>query len=37
MLQHAETGNISEYGTIEETISEEILLEMLQFILGENR
>ena len=37
MLQHAETGNVSEYGKIEETIAEEVLRQMRQFILGQKR
>lgn len=37
MLQHAETGNVSEYGKIEETIAEEVLRQMSQFILGQKR
>ena len=36
LMQHAETGNVSEYSTIEETIAEDVLEQMLQFILGEN-
>ena len=37
LMQHAETGAIAEYGTIEETIAEDVLNEMLLFILGESR
>ena len=37
MLQHAETGNVSEYGAIEETISEDVLEQMVQFIIGDGR
>ncbi len=34
LFQHAETGNISEYGTIEETISPEVLTDIAEWILG---
>ena len=37
LMQHAETGAIAEYGTIEETIAEDVVNEMLLFILGESR
>tara|TARA_B100000945_G_C20402725_1_gene608238 strand:+ start:186 stop:1598 length:1413 start_codon:yes stop_codon:yes gene_type:complete len=37
LLQHAETGNVSEYGTIEETIAEDVLEQMVQFILDQSR
>lgn len=33
LFQHSETGNIREYGKIEETISEEVLNDMKDFIL----
>ena len=32
LLQHSKTGAISEYGTIEETISPEVLNDMIKFI-----
>ena len=32
LLQHAKTGSPSEYGTIEETISPEVLDDMLRFM-----
>lgn len=37
LLQHANTGSVAEYGTIEETIAEDVLEQVLQFVLGENR
>ena len=32
MFQHAATGAIQEYGTIEETISPEVLADIVRFI-----
>ena len=37
LLQHANTGSVSEYGQIEETIAEDVLEQVLQFVLDENR
>jgi hypothetical protein len=34
LLQHSKTGDISEYGTIEETISPEVLDDVTEFIRG---
>lgn len=34
LFQHSQTGAVQEYGTIEETISTEVLEDIVDFILG---